>query len=164
MIGSDFTVTVNGYSLGGALSVLFGFYASNDERFTQNGPVKIFSYGMPYAVSHTFADAFRHQEVSRKLQHARFYNSNDIGESLCYICSIFRIQFLLTSLAMPLHYPDKSQLHTCPSMSSQQREGVTLFTLVLMSSYMVLLVVVDILVFIIINASLPLLHIGEQSS
>lgn len=93
MIGSDFTVTVNGYSLGGALSVLFGFYASNDERFTQNGPVKIFSYGMPYAVSHTFADAFRHQEVSRKLQHARFYNSNDIGEFLCYICSIVVFSF-----------------------------------------------------------------------
>mmetsp|Transcript_32179 Transcript_32179/g.67634 ORF Transcript_32179/g.67634 Transcript_32179/m.67634 type:complete len:860 (+) Transcript_32179:190-2769(+) len=78
MIGSDFTVTVNGYSLGGALSVLFGFYASSDDRFTQNGPVKIFSYGMPYAVSHTFADAFRHQERKRKVQHARFYNSNDL--------------------------------------------------------------------------------------
>lgn len=80
MIGSDFTVTVNGYSLGGALSVLFGFYASTDERFTRNGPVKIFSYGMPYAASHSFADAFRHQEKNRKVQHARFYNSNDIGE------------------------------------------------------------------------------------
>ena len=80
MIGDDFTVTVNGYSLGGALSVLFGFYASTDERFTKNGPVKIFSYGMPYAVSHTFADAFRQQERSKKVQHARFYNSNDIGE------------------------------------------------------------------------------------
>ena len=104
MIGSDFTVTVNGYSLGGALSVLFGFYASNDERFTSNGPVKIFSYGMPYAVSHTFADAFRHQEVSRKLQHARFYNSNDIGESLCYICSIVVFSFyslLFTILINP---------------------------------------------------------------
>ena len=103
MIGSDFTVTVNGYSLGGALSVLFGFYASNDERFTSNGPVKIFSYGMPYAVSHTFADAFRHQEVSRKLQHARFYNSNDLGESLSYMLYLLhcRIQFLFTSLAIP---------------------------------------------------------------
>ncbi|KAL9180213.1 hypothetical protein ACHAXT_008183 [Thalassiosira profunda] len=79
MIGSsDFTVTVNGYSLGGGLGVLFGFYASTDERFTRNGPVKIFSYGMPYVASHSFADAFRHQERSRKVQHARFYNSNDI--------------------------------------------------------------------------------------
>lgn len=78
MIGSDFTVTVNGYSLGGALSLLFGFYASTDDRFTQNGPVKVFSYGMPYAVSHSFADAFRHQERNRKVQHARFYNSNDL--------------------------------------------------------------------------------------
>lgn len=48
MIGSDFTVTVNGYSLGGALSILWGFYASTDDRFTKNGPVKIFSYGSPY--------------------------------------------------------------------------------------------------------------------
>ncbi|KAL7543167.1 hypothetical protein ACHAXR_012860 [Thalassiosira sp. AJA248-18] len=78
MIGSDFTVTVNGYSLGGALSVLFGFHASTDDRFTQNGPVKIFSYGAPMAVSHSFADAFRHQEKKRKVQHARFYNSNDV--------------------------------------------------------------------------------------
>ena len=31
LIGNDFTVTVNGYSLGGALSVLFGFYASTGE-------------------------------------------------------------------------------------------------------------------------------------
>ena len=87
MIGkNDFTVTVNGYSLGGALSVLFGFYASTDERFTKNGPVKIFSYGMPYAVSHTFADAFRHQERNKKVQHARFYNSNDIGKFSSYVC------------------------------------------------------------------------------
>jgi len=78
IIGSDFTVTVNGYSLGGALSILFGFYASTDDRFTQNGPVKIFSYGSPYAAGHAFADAFRHQERKKKVQHARFYNSNDI--------------------------------------------------------------------------------------
>ena len=80
LIGSDFTVTVNGYSLGGALSLLFGFYASADDRFTQNGPVKIFSYGSPYVVSHSFADAFRHQEKCKKVQHARLYNSNDVGE------------------------------------------------------------------------------------
>jgi hypothetical protein len=78
MIGDDFTVTVNGYSLGGALSMLFGFYASTDERLTKNGPVKIFTYGAPYMGGHTFADAFRHQEKSRKVQCARFYNNNDI--------------------------------------------------------------------------------------
>ena len=38
MIGSDFTVAVNGFSLGGALSLLFGFFASTDKPFTQNGP------------------------------------------------------------------------------------------------------------------------------
>lgn len=80
MIGSEFTVTVNGYSLGGALSLLFGFYASTDERFTRCGPVKIFTYGMPYCVGHSFADAFRHQEKKKMVQHARFYNNNDIGE------------------------------------------------------------------------------------
>ena len=80
MIGDDFTVTVNGYSLGGAMSMLFGFYASNDERFTKNGPVKIFTYGAPYVGGHTFADAFRYQETARKVQCARFYNSNDIGK------------------------------------------------------------------------------------
>lgn len=78
MIGDDFTVTVNGYSLGGALSMLFGFYSSTDERFTKNGPVKIFTYGAPYMGGHTFADAFRHQEKSGKVQCARFYNNNDI--------------------------------------------------------------------------------------
>lgn len=83
MIGSDFTVAVNGYSLGGALSLLFGFFASTDNRFTQNGPVKIFTYGMPLMASNSFADAFRHQEKRRKVQHARFFNNNDIGEVLC---------------------------------------------------------------------------------
>mmetsp|Transcript_1989 Transcript_1989/g.2939 ORF Transcript_1989/g.2939 Transcript_1989/m.2939 type:complete len:902 (-) Transcript_1989:66-2771(-) len=78
MIGEDFTVTVNGYSLGGSLSMLFGFYASTDERFTKNGPVKIFTYGAPYMGGHTFGDAFRHQERSRKVQCARFFNNNDV--------------------------------------------------------------------------------------
>lgn len=82
MIGDDFTVCVNGYSLGGGLATLFGFFASTDERFTRNGPVKIFSYGMPYVASYSFADAFRHQERCKKVQHARFYNHNDIGELL----------------------------------------------------------------------------------
>lgn len=82
IIGSDFTVTVNGYSLGGALSMLFGFYASTDERFTKNGPVKIFTYGAPYMGGHTFGDAFRHQERSRKVQCARFFNNNDIAAHL----------------------------------------------------------------------------------
>ena len=78
MIGNDFNVCINGYSLGGGLGVLFGFHASTDERLTRNGPIKIFTYGMPYIASHAFADAFRHQERSKKVQHARIYNSNDI--------------------------------------------------------------------------------------
>ena len=63
---------------GGALSLLFGFYASTDERFTKNGPVKIFTYGAPYVGGHAFADAFRHQENAGKVRFARFYNNNDL--------------------------------------------------------------------------------------
>ena len=32
----------------------------------------------PYVGGHAFADAFRHQEGARKVQCARFYNSNDV--------------------------------------------------------------------------------------
>ena len=78
MIGSDFSVVVNGFSLGGALATLFGFFASTDDRLTRNGPVKVFTYGSPYVASHSFADAFRHQEKCKKVQHARIYNSHDI--------------------------------------------------------------------------------------
>lgn len=94
MIGSDFSVIVNGLNLGGAirkhsltnlshtqkLGLLFGFFASTDERLTRISPVKIFTYGMPLMATNSFADAFRHQEMSRKVQHARFYNHNDVGE------------------------------------------------------------------------------------
>ena len=95
MIGSDFTVAVNGFSLGGALSLLFGFFASTDKRFTQNGPVQIFTYGMPLMASNAFADAFRHQEKSRKVQHARFYNSNDVGEALCTLTVLTKLGLFL---------------------------------------------------------------------
>ena len=98
MIGSDFTVAVNGFSLGGALSLLFGFFASTDKRFTQNGPVQIFTYGMPLMASNAFEDAFRHQEKSRKVQHARFYNSNDVGEALCTLTVLTK--FGLTKLGL----------------------------------------------------------------
>mmetsp|Transcript_21193 Transcript_21193/g.43643 ORF Transcript_21193/g.43643 Transcript_21193/m.43643 type:complete len:417 (-) Transcript_21193:1630-2880(-) len=90
MIGDDFTVCVNGYSLGGGLATLFGFFASTDERFTRNGPVKIFSYGMPYVASYSFADAFRHQERCKKVQHARFYNHNDIVAHLPFNVRVSR--------------------------------------------------------------------------
>jgi len=78
MLGDKFDVYINGYSLGGGLGALFGFFASTDQRLTRNGPIKIFTYGMPYIASHSLADAFRHQERSNKVQHARIYNSNDI--------------------------------------------------------------------------------------
>ena len=86
MIGSDFSVIVNGLSLGGGLGLLFGFFASTDERLTRISPVKVFTYGMPLMATNSFADAFRHQEMSRKVQHARFYNHNDVGE--CIITAV----------------------------------------------------------------------------
>lgn len=67
-------------SLTRKLGLLFGFFASTDERLTRISPVKIFTYGMPLMATNSFADAFRHQEMSHKLQHARFYNHNDVGE------------------------------------------------------------------------------------
>lgn len=111
MIGGDFTVTVNGYSLGGALSQLFGFFASCDDRFTRNGPIKIFSYGAPYVGGHAFADAFRHQERIRKLQHARFYNSNDIGKTHCHNVSSWFV-----FLSHTIQYYLDLQWHTCLSI------------------------------------------------
>jgi len=76
-IGSDYSLVVVGHSLGAALSSLFGFYASTDERFTCNGPVKVFTFGSPYVGGHTMADAFRHQERTGKLRYARVYDHND---------------------------------------------------------------------------------------
>lgn len=61
-IGEGYRLVVTGHSLGGALSTVFGFFASADKRFTRNGPVKIFNYGSPYVGGHTFADSFRYQE------------------------------------------------------------------------------------------------------
>ena len=49
MLGDKFDVYINGYSLGGGLGALFGFFASTDQRLTLNGPIKIFTYGMPYS-------------------------------------------------------------------------------------------------------------------
>jgi hypothetical protein len=77
-IGEDFSLVVTGHSLGGALSTLFSFFASTDDRFTRNGPVKVFNFGSPYVGGRRFVRAFQHQEKKKKLQFARFFNHNDI--------------------------------------------------------------------------------------
>lgn len=77
-IGDDFSLVVTGHSLGGALSTVFGFFASTDDRFTRNGPVKVFNFGSPYVGGRRFVRAFQHQEKRKKLQLARFFNHNDI--------------------------------------------------------------------------------------
>ena len=80
LIGEDYSLVINGFSLGAALSTVFGFYASTDERFTQYGPVKVFTFGCPYVAGHEFSRAFRHQESKQKLQLARFHNNRDFGK------------------------------------------------------------------------------------
>jgi hypothetical protein len=47
-IGEGYTLAVTGHSLGAALSTVFAFQASTDERFTRNGPIKIMTFGCPY--------------------------------------------------------------------------------------------------------------------
>mmetsp|Transcript_56883 Transcript_56883/g.138483 ORF Transcript_56883/g.138483 Transcript_56883/m.138483 type:complete len:1003 (-) Transcript_56883:733-3741(-) len=76
-IGEDYSVFVTGHSLGAGLSVFFSFFASTDERFTKNGPVKAIAFAGPYCGGHSFTDAFRYQERSGKLMFARVHNNND---------------------------------------------------------------------------------------
>lgn len=84
-IGDDFELVLNGHSLGGALSTVFAFYASADERFTRNGPVKCFNFGAPYVGGNRFVSAFLHQERRQLLMFARFFNHNDIGKRKHYV-------------------------------------------------------------------------------
>jgi len=78
VIGEDYKIVVTGYSLGAALGTLFSFYASVEERFTKNAPVKFISFGGPYVGAFAFGDAFRYQEQKRKIMYARFHNERDI--------------------------------------------------------------------------------------
>lgn len=77
-IGSDYTIFVTGHSLGAALSLFFSFFASTEDRFTGNGPVKAIAFAGPYCGGHSFADAFRQQERSGKLCFIRVHNNNDM--------------------------------------------------------------------------------------
>jgi len=77
-IGEDYNVFVSGFGLGGALATIFSFFASTEERFTKNGPLKCITFGAPMVGSHAFADSFLHQEREQKLMLARFHNSKDL--------------------------------------------------------------------------------------
>jgi len=76
-IGQDYKLFVTGYSLGGALTHFFCFQASTDQRFTKNGPVKAIAFASPYIGGHSWADAIRHQERSKKLQFVQCRNNSD---------------------------------------------------------------------------------------
>lgn len=75
--GDDYSLVVTGYSLGGALSTIFSFYASTDEKFTKIGPIQLYTFGCPYVGGLAFYESFRHQERRGKLQLVRFFNKRD---------------------------------------------------------------------------------------
>lgn len=77
-IGEDYHLAVTGHSLGAALSTVFCLYASTEDRFTRNGPIKVISFGCPMIGGNDFADCFRHQEQQGKIMYTRFYNHNDL--------------------------------------------------------------------------------------
>lgn len=77
-IGPDYKMFVTGHSLGGALTHFFSFFASTEERFTKNGPVKAIAFASPYIGGHSWADAIRHQERCKKLQLVQCRNDSDV--------------------------------------------------------------------------------------
>jgi Lipase (class 3) len=81
-LGKGFRVIVTGHSLGAALSTIFSFFASLEERFTRHGPIQVVNFGSPKVAAYQFADAVRHQEDIGKLQIARFHNTNDVATHL----------------------------------------------------------------------------------
>jgi len=77
IIGEDYKVFVTGHSLGAALSTVFAFFASCDERFTRNSYLKMITFGSPYVGGRAFADAFKYQEQANKMRYVRMYNKRD---------------------------------------------------------------------------------------
>jgi hypothetical protein len=96
-IGKDYKIVVTGHSLGAALGTVFSFYASCEERFTRNAPIKFISFGSPFVGGYDFANAFRYQEQQRKIIYARFHNERDMGK-LSYL--EFSIQALIVEMAI----------------------------------------------------------------
>ena len=78
MLGESYRVMISGHSLGGALSAIFGLYTSTDPRMIRQGLVIVHTFAAPMVGCHAFADAFRHQEQTGKLRHARLYNEFDV--------------------------------------------------------------------------------------
>jgi len=77
LVGEGVTLTVTGHSLGAALTVIFSFYASTNDKFTQNGAIEAVTFGGPMVGGYKFADAVRYQENQKKLRIARFYCVRD---------------------------------------------------------------------------------------
>ena len=77
-IGPGYRLFVTGHSLGGALTHFFSFYASTEDRFTTNGPVKAIAFASPYIGGHSWADAIRHQERAKKIQLVQVRNHSDL--------------------------------------------------------------------------------------
>ena len=76
-LGDNYRLVVTGHSLGGALTNIFAFYASLEDRFTRNAPIQAVTFGCPRMAAYQFIDAIRHQEDAGKLQIARFHNEKD---------------------------------------------------------------------------------------
>uniref|UniRef100_A0A7S2RIA2 Fungal lipase-type domain-containing protein n=1 Tax=Eucampia antarctica TaxID=49252 RepID=A0A7S2RIA2_9STRA len=76
-LGKDCEIVITGFSLGGALATIFGFYGSADRRLTMTGPIKMYTYASPYVGGPSFAVSFQRQERENKIRYARVFNSDD---------------------------------------------------------------------------------------
>lgn len=84
-LGDDFTLQVTGHSLGGALGLLFGFYASTNPRFNKTEKVRVTTFGSSTVGNMDCARAFQQQERFGKLGHARFVMRKDIVPSVQFL-------------------------------------------------------------------------------
>lgn len=69
-----FDIYVTGHSLGGALSVYYGFKLAESNKFPL---VNVVSFASPYVGTESFQDAFRALERDNRLRHIRISNDND---------------------------------------------------------------------------------------
>ena len=71
--------------MGGALACIFGFYASVDSAFTQEGnPVRVITFAAALSGRISFAKAFQCQEKAGLLQHLRIVTDADVVPLLHY--------------------------------------------------------------------------------
>jgi Lipase (class 3) len=99
----DYRVVVTGHSLGGALSTIFSFFASLEERFTRHKPIQVVTFGCPKVAAYQFVDAIRNQEDAGKLQVARFHNEKDASKFKWRSDNSVRPDLLETQLVRLLH-------------------------------------------------------------